>query len=106
MNVRISAEPFEHLVEERVAVAVVDGDLGRRSHGDEHATAVESKDVEHTRVGLEVGEVVLLLQPREPDRLAPVAPSLAQARRRDRVRRDDTRGRPAAQCRAAARANS
>ncbi len=39
----IGAEPLEHVSEERVPVAVVERDLGRRAHDDEHATQFGSE---------------------------------------------------------------
>ena len=37
----VASEPLEHVREERVAVAVVERDLGRRADDDEHAVVVE-----------------------------------------------------------------
>ena len=56
----MASEKVEHLGEERVGLAVIEGDVGRRPDDDDHAVAVGVL-VRHGRVGLEVGEVVLLL---------------------------------------------
>ena len=62
MHVLVAAEPVEHLPEERVAVAVVERHLRRRSHDGKHARGIDA--VEDGRIGLEAGQVVLLLDPR------------------------------------------
>ena len=54
--------------EERVPVPVVERDLGRRAHDDEHARRVDARR-RAPRVRLEVGEVVLLLDARVADEL-------------------------------------
>ena len=58
MHGLVAAEPLEHVGEERVAVAVVERDLGRRADDDQ---ALLRPARRHGR-RLEVGEVVLLLQ--------------------------------------------
>ena len=69
-----SAQALEHLREQRVLEAVVERDLGRRAHHHDRLAAVEPELVEHGRVGLEVRQVVLLLE-------AGVAAQLAARRR-------------------------
>ena len=63
MHVLEPAEVVERLREERVRVPVVERDVGRRpQHDERRAPDRRPKRLEHERVGLEVGEVVLLLQ--------------------------------------------
>ena len=47
----VAAEPLEHFGKERVAVAVVERDLGRRAHDGEDARAIEAEPVEHPASG-------------------------------------------------------
>ena len=89
MHGLVAAEPLEHLGEERVFVPVVERDVGRGPHDDEHAGRVDP--VEHLPVGLEVGEVVLLLESWVPDELRRRRPEALQALRRHGVRKDHAR---------------
>ena len=75
MHGLVAAEPLEHAREERVSMPVVERDVRRRSHDREHLRRVDA--VEHRGIGLEVGEVVLLLDPRVADELRRFAPSRA-----------------------------
>ena len=68
----VAAQALEHRAEDVVLEAVVERDRGRRAHDGDRRGRVEAELVEHRRVGLEVGEVVLLLEAR-------VAPSLPRA---------------------------
>jgi hypothetical protein len=54
----------EHLWKERVRAAVVERDVRRCANDHERAGGVDLEGRERGRVGLEVGEVVLLLQAR------------------------------------------
>ena len=63
------AEVLERLREERVRVPVVERHVGRRPQDDEHARRVDAEPLEQRPVGLEVREVVLLLQARVLDEL-------------------------------------
>ena len=89
MHVLGPPEVLERLREERVRVPVVERHVGRRPQDDEHARRVDAEPLEQRPVGLEVGEVVLLLQPRvlhelrRPDavRLAGARPGSRPARR-------------------------
>ena len=88
----IVTEPLDHLREERVAVAVVERDLGRGTDDDDHTRRVEAELDQHSRVRCEPGEVVLLLQARIAANLGscrsePIEPFL-----RDRVGSDDPGG--------------
>ena len=97
MDAVVPSEPLEHVEEERVAVAVVERDLGRCADDDEPARRVDAELPGHGRVGLEVGEVVLLFQAgvaaelRRPDAVA------RKPLRRDRVGHDDACRRAAAE---------
>ena len=91
----VAAEPLEHGCEERVPVPVVERDLGRRPHHDEDARGVEAVDGVGRR--LEVGEVVLLLQPLVAEQLRRPRAESRQPLGRDRLRHDHPRGRAAAQ---------
>jgi hypothetical protein len=92
----VATEPVEHLEEQRVAVPMVERDLGRRADDDEPPHGVDAEPARHRGVGLEVGEVVLLLEPR-------VRPELrrAHAVAREPVRRDDIRDDDPRRCTAA-----
>jgi hypothetical protein len=57
------AQEVERLREEWIRMPVVERDVRRGPKDDEHAVAVDTQSLEHRRVRLEVGEVVLLLQP-------------------------------------------
>ena len=81
------AQALEHAREEVVVEAVVERHLGRRAHDEDGAGAVEPQLIEDRRVGLEVGQVVLLLEALEAAQLGAraVAP---QALDRDRLGHD------------------
>ncbi len=76
---------------------VVERHVGRRPQHDEHACRVDGELLEQRAVGLEVGEVVLLLQPRVLQQLRRNGAVLLQPLRRDRVGHDDLRRRAAAE---------
>ena len=59
-----AAQAREDVGEDVVLEAVVQRDHRRRAHDGQRLGAIEAQLVEDRRVGLEVGEVVLLLQPR------------------------------------------
>ena len=69
-----------------VVAGVVLGGLRRRADDDQHLLAIEPELAEHRGVGLEVGQVVLLLQARVADQLALLGADLLQPLERDRVR--------------------
>ena len=64
---------------------MIGGSLGRRADDGEHALAVDAELGEHRRVGLEVGEVVVLLQARVAEQLALGRPRAAHRLDPDRV---------------------
>ena len=76
-------------------MAVVERHVGRRAHDGEHLRRVDP--VEHAPVRLEVGEVVLLLEPRVLDELRRPRAVAREPVRRDRVREDDARRRAQAE---------
>ena len=69
MHTRVRAHALEHPREQGVGGTVVERDVGRGPEDDDHAVPVHSEPVQHARVGLEVGEVVLLLEARVLDEL-------------------------------------
>ncbi len=94
---RVRPDAVEHIAEERVPVPVIERDIRRSPNDDEHPLPVEPELVEDAGVGLEVAQVVLLLQ-------AGVAAYLGRGRTehvepvlRDGIRNDDPAGSPAAQ---------
>ena len=76
---------------------MVEGDVRRRAEDDEHARRIELPRVEDVRVGLEVGEVVLLLQAPVADELVAGGAVAGEPLGRNRVRDDDLRRRAAAE---------
>ena len=72
---------------------VVERDVGRRADDDEDPSAIEAELVQHRLVGLEAGEVVLLLEPGEAPDLAGARAEAVEARLGDRLRDDDAAGR-------------
>ena len=68
-------------------MAVVERHVGRRAHDDEHLPRIDP--VEHAPVRLEVGERVLLLEPRVLDQLRRPRTVAREPVRRDCVRKDD-----------------
>ena len=58
------ADPVEHGVEQRVREPVIERDVRGRPQDDADAAAVKAERSRHRGVGLEPGQVVLLLQPR------------------------------------------
>jgi hypothetical protein len=87
LNRHVRAEPLEHAREERISVPVVERDLRGRPHDYEHARPVEPCD--RLRCGLEVGEVVLLLQSLVAAQLRRPRSEAGQPLGRDRVGHDD-----------------
>ena len=73
VDVVAPAQQLERLREERVARAVVEGDVGGRPEYDEDAVRVDAERCRDSGVGLEVGEVVLLLQARDSARASAAA---------------------------------
>ena len=53
MDTRVVAESLQHVHEERVPVAVVEGDVGRRANDGERRGPVDSESAEDGRVGHE-----------------------------------------------------
>ena len=84
-------EPREHVVEERIAVPVVQRHLGRRPHDDEHALPLDPEIVQHGWVRSESVEVVLLLQPGIATHLGRTSSEAVEARLWDGVGNDDAR---------------
>ena len=78
------AQPLEHPREQRVLEAVVERHLGRRAHDGDGPRRIEPQLPEHGRVGLEVRQVVLLLQPRVAAQL-PARAVGVEPLRRDRL---------------------
>src|SRR5439155_11354270 len=85
------------LGEGRVRLAVVQRYVRWWAQHDEGAGRVASPLLEHTFVSLEVGEVVLLLEPRVLEQLGRARAVARQPFRRDRVGDHDPRGCPTAQ---------
>ena len=86
MDPVVAAEPVEHLGEERVRLAVVERDVGRRPDDDDDPLVVDAEPAQRLGVGLEVVEVVLLLQARIGEVASPaVDPEAAQPLERHRV---------------------
>ena len=70
---------------------MVERDIRRRTDDDEHARAVEPERGSDRLIGLEAGEVVLLLQPRVAAELGLVDAVAPQPLGRDRLRHDHPR---------------
>ena len=88
-----AAQAVEDVGEDVVLEAVVERHHRRRAHDGHRLRGVEAQLVEHRRVGLEVGEVVLLLQARVALQLAPRAVARPAARAGSpRARRPPGRG--------------
>ena len=88
----LGGEPVEDRGVERVAL-VVGGSLRRRADDGEHRARVDAELAEDRGIGLEVGEVVVLLQPRVAEQLALRGAGAAASPRR-RSRRGRARGAP------------
>ena len=67
---------------------MVERDVRRRAEDDDHALRVDAEVGGHRRVGVEVGEVVLLLQPGIADELGRANAEALEADGRDRVGHD------------------
>ena len=91
VHVLRAAEMLERLREERVRVAVVERDVGRRAQHDEHARRVDAELARAASGRAEVGEVVLLLQARVLDELRRLDAVRLEPLGRDRVGDDDPR---------------
>ncbi len=76
---------------------MVERDVWGSPDDDEDAIPVDEQLGEHARVGLEVVEVVLLLQPRVLEELRRADAELRHPLERDRFGDDDLRGRPVAE---------
>jgi len=87
------ADEGERLREERIGVAMVERDVGRWAQHDEHAVRVDAELLRHCSVGLEVREVVLLLEPGIPQKLRRLDAEASEALGRNRVRHDHLRRR-------------
>jgi len=74
-------------------MAVVERDVGRRPQHNEHAVAVDSEPLQHGGVGLEVREVVLLLQAGVPQQLRWSDAEACEALVGDRIGHDHLRRR-------------
>ena len=89
-------EVLEHAREQPVGFAVVQRHIGRRADDHDDLLPVHPEFLQGGRVGREVREVVLLLEPRVLDELARPHPEALEALRRDRVRRHHAAREPAA----------
>src|SRR5436305_3553686 len=87
----VPAEEVDRLGEERVRMPVVERDVRRGAEDDEHALRVDRPCVENRRVGLEVGEVVLLLQAGVLEELRRLGSVAGESLGGNRVRDDDLR---------------
>ena len=76
---------------------MVERHVGRRADDDEDAAPVDAESLDRARVGLEVGQVVLLLETGVAAKLGRLDPVAAQPLRRDDLWDDDARGRTAAE---------
>src|SRR4029077_18575827 len=73
----VRAYSRQYLREQRIRAAVIQRDVGWRAEDDHDAVGVHAQLLESVRVGLEVGQVVLLLDPRVLEELVgPDAESL------------------------------
>ena len=90
----MATEEVERLREERVRMPVVQRDVGRRPQHHEHAFGLDAQLVQHRGIGLEVSEVVLLLQPRIAKQLRRFHAEAGKTIGRNRVRHDHLRRRP------------
>ena len=81
---------------QRVGLAVIKRDVGRRPDHHHHPVRVHLQAIQDCRIGLEVGQVVLLLQAGVLEELLAASPEPGQAGRRDGVGGDDQAGQPAA----------
>ena len=93
MHILAPAQLLERSREDRVARAVIERDVRRRTEDDEDPPGVDTQGSRDVGVGLEVGEVVLLFEAGiacELRRPEPVAP---ETLRRDRFGYDDARRR-------------
>ena len=84
-------EVLERQREERIRVPVVERDVGRRAQDDERSLRVDLPLLERPRVGLEVGEVVLLLEARVLEEFRRRGAVAGEPVDRDRVGHDDLR---------------
>ena len=97
LDTLLTAEPVEQPREERVRPAVVQGDVRRRPHEDEDVRLVEAELVQRSAIGLEVGQVVLLLQARVAAQLRRADAVAFQPLGRDRLGDEHARRGPAAE---------
>ena len=95
VNLRVVSELGEDLGEERVRLAVVQRDVGRGPDDDHHPLRVDAQPLEHTGVGLEVGQVVLLLQARVLEQLLGPHSEPPQPLRGDGIGKDHAGCQPA-----------
>ncbi len=91
LHLRMGAEEVEGLWEERIGMTVVERDVGRWAQDDEDSAAVDAEELEHAWVGVEVGEVVLLLEARVTLQLWRSHAESLEPLRRDRLRHNDAR---------------
>ncbi len=91
------SEPVQDGEEERVAVAVVQGDLRGRAGDHQPPGRVDPEPAGHGRVRLEIGEVVLLLQPRVAAELRRPGSVARETLGGDGLGDDDARGGAAAE---------
>jgi len=96
LHVGIAADVRQDLREQRVRLAVIERDVGRRADDHEDAAGIEAETRRQAGVGLEVGQVVLLLQARILEQLVGPDAVAAQSLGRDRVRHDHPPGGTAA----------
>ena len=97
VNVVAATQQLERPREERVAAAVIERDIRRWAEHDEDAAGADSERARDIRVGLEVGEVVLLLQAGIAGELRRLEAVTREALGGDRLGDDDARGRSRAE---------
>ncbi len=93
----VATQALEHVAEQRIRLAVVEGDVRRRPDDDEDVFARDADVVQDSRVRYEPVQVVLLLQSRIAANLRGVRAEPVQAVLWDRVRNDDPVRRAAAE---------
>ena len=72
---------------------MIQGDVGRRAQHDEDARAIDGEGVQHRRIGLEVRQVVLLLEPGIAQELGRAYAEAREPLGWDRIRHDHLRRR-------------
>jgi hypothetical protein len=96
VHVLATSERLQQRGEQLVRPAVIERDVRRRPQHGHHALALDAELVQYVRVRLEVGQVVLLLEPRVLAQLPRSCSVPAQPCGRDRIRRQHPPRKPAA----------